>query len=77
MLQKYEEHKASYDPQQKISADLISVGKEIINEFYDQYSSTIFDVYEKEYGFSFIIGTYNIMGFIDRIDIVRRYRKYY
>ena len=77
MLQKYEEHKSSYDPQQKISANLISVGKEIINEFYDQYSSTIFNVYEKEYGFSFIIGTYNIMGFIDRIDIVRRYRKYY
>ena len=77
MLQKYEEHKASYDPDKKISADLISIGKEIINEFYDQYSSTTFDVYEKEYGFSFIIGTYNVMGFIDRIDIVRRYCQYH
>lgn len=77
MLQKYEEHKDSYDPQKKISSDLISVGREIINEFYDQYSSTTFDVYEKEYGFSFIIGTYNVMGFIDRIDIVRRHCQYY
>lgn len=77
MLEKFEEHKSSYDPQEKISPELISVGKEIINEFYDKYSSSTFDVYEKEYGFSFIIGTYNIMGFIDRIDIVRRHSQYH
>lgn len=71
MLQKFEEHRGSHDPDKKIPAELISVGKEIINEFYDQYEDTIFDVYDKEYEFSFILGSYNIMGYIDRIDIVR------
>jgi len=77
MVQKFEQHRESYDPQNKISKELISVGKEIVNEFYDNYSEIDFDVYEKEYGFSFVIGTYNVMGFIDRIDIVRKYCKYY
>ncbi len=69
MVKKYEEHKLSYDPEGKISNELISAGKEIIDEFYDKYSDFSFDVYEKEYGFSFIIGNYHIMGYIDRIDL--------
>jgi CRISPR/Cas system-associated exonuclease Cas4 (RecB family) len=69
MVSKFEEHTASYDPDQKISKELMSVGKEIIDEFYDKYSDFSFDVYEKEYGFSFIIGNYHIMGYIDRIDL--------
>lgn len=69
MLVKFEEHHAQYDPDKKISDELISVGKVIIDEFYDNYSDTIFDVYEKEYGFSFIIANYHIMGYIDRIDL--------
>lgn len=69
MLSKFDQHYAEYDPEKKISDELISVGKEIIDEFYDIYSDTIFDVYEKEYGFSFIVANYHIMGYIDRIDL--------
>jgi RecB family exonuclease len=70
MLQKFEEHYSDYDPNRKISNELISVGKQLIDEFYDKYSTTSFDVYDKEYGFGFIIGNYYLMGFIDRIDVI-------
>lgn len=70
MVEKFQEHYQDYDPDKKISAELISVGKEIINEFYDQYSETQFDVYDKEYGFGFILGNYYLMGYIDRIDVI-------
>lgn len=69
MVVKYDEHKQSYDPDKKIPNELITVGKEIIDEFYDKYADTSFAVFEKEYGFSFIIGNYHIMGYIDRIDL--------
>lgn len=69
MVDRFAEHHSKYDPDSKISDELVSVGKEIINEFYDNYSDTIFDVYEKEYGFSFIIANYHVMGYIDRIDL--------
>jgi len=66
----YSKNITSYDPDGKISEDLISAGSQIIDEFYDQYQDTIFDVYDKEYGFSFVIGSYLIVGYIDRIDML-------
>ena len=65
----YQKSKESYDPDQKISEELISVGKEILDEFYDQNINTEFNVYDKEYGFKFVLGNHLIVGFIDRIDI--------
>lgn len=70
MKYKYEEHKQSLDPDSQISNSLISVGHEIIEEFYDSNEGKLFDVYEKEMGFKFVIGNYLIIGFIDRIDVV-------
>lgn len=68
-LQKaYAEQRGSYDPDNKINASLIEAGNEIINEFYDQYADTLFDVLHKEYGFQFVIGSYLISGYIDRVD---------
>jgi RecB family exonuclease len=60
--------KESYDPSGIISDDLITVGSEILNEFYDKHSEEKFHIYEKELGFSFVIGNYLINGYIDRID---------
>lgn len=65
----YVKQKESYDPTGHIPQDLISVGVELINEFYDKHSEDSFDIYEKEFGFSFVIGNYLINGYIDRIDI--------
>ena len=65
----YEKHKGSYDPDQKISKDLISVGEVILNEFYDENPGATFDVFDKEYEFRFVIGNYLIIGYIDRIDL--------
>lgn len=59
-----------WDPQSKISSELISVGTNILNEFYDQNSDAQFNVYEKEMSFSFIIGSYAINGYIDRVDVL-------
>lgn len=66
----YEKNKESYDPDNKIPQELISVGKEILDEFYDQNIHTQFNVYDKEYGFKFVLGNHLIVGFIDRIDVI-------
>ena len=69
MKEHYELSKTHFDPNSAISQDLISVGSEIIDEFYDLNQNTIFNVYGKEVGFNFVIGNYSIIGFIDRIDV--------
>jgi len=56
------------DPDNKIKPELINAGKEILDEFFDQYAETKFDVLHKEYGFKFVLGSYLISGYIDRID---------
>ncbi len=66
----YEVKKQEYDPQNKISKDLISVGNIIIEEFYDSNEGRLFDVYDKEMSFQFVIGNYSIIGYIDRVDVV-------
>ena len=58
----------SQDPDSKIKPELINAGKEILDEFFDQYANTKFDVLHKEYGFKFVLGSYLISGYIDRID---------
>jgi len=69
MKEHYELSKTHFDPNSAISQDLISVGSEIIDEFYDLNQNTIFNVYGKEVGFNFVVGNYSIIGFIDRIDV--------
>lgn len=58
----------SFDPDKKINQELVSVGKQILNEFYDENIESTFDVLHKEYGFQFVIGNYLISGYIDRVD---------
>jgi DNA helicase-2/ATP-dependent DNA helicase PcrA len=60
----------SWDPDNLISKDLITVGSSILEEFYDQNIDKNFNIYEKEMSFSFIIGIYRIIGFIDRVDVI-------
>jgi DNA helicase-2/ATP-dependent DNA helicase PcrA len=64
----YSKQKESYDPSGIISEDLIDVGSVILDEFYDKHSDEKFNIYEKELGFSFVIGNYLINGYIDRVD---------
>lgn len=70
MIEQFNLNQNKLDVDNKISKDLISVGKNIIDEFYDQNLNTKFDVYDKEHSFKFIIGNYLMIGFIDRIDII-------
>ena len=60
--------KESYDPTGNIPDDLISVGHDILDEFYDKHSDDSFQIFEKEFGFSFVLGNFLINGYIDRID---------
>lgn len=62
------ESRSRFDPEKKINDELISVGQQIINEFYDRHSSEKFRIEHKEKEFNFIIGLFNINGYIDRID---------
>lgn len=66
----YEKNIPIWDPDSLIPSDLISVGSTIIDEFYDQHVDKQFNIYEKEMSFSFILGIYRIIGFIDRVDII-------
>jgi len=58
-----------WDPKNQIPQELLDAGNVIIDEFYDQNLDKTFNIYEKELGFDFIIGSYRVRGFIDRIDI--------
>lgn len=69
MQQRYEASRGSYDPNNQISESLVQVGNIILEEFYDANQNKIFDVYEKELGFNFVIGNYSIIGYIDRVDV--------
>lgn len=64
----YVKQLATQDPDSKIKPELVDAGKEILDEFFDQYANTKFDVLHKEYGFRFVLGSYLISGYIDRID---------
>jgi RecB family exonuclease len=70
MNDKYVESIQSYDPNKILPKDLLSVGSQLINEFFDLNKEKLFDVYGKEIGFNFVLANYSIIGFIDRIDIV-------
>jgi len=61
---------SEYDPNNLISNQLLDAGTVIINDFYDANENKLFDVYEKEMSFNFIIGNYSIIGYIDRIDVI-------
>lgn len=68
--EEYDKNISIWDPNNDIPNDLISVGSTILREFYDENFDKDFNIYEKELSFNFIIGSYNIIGFIDRVDIV-------
>lgn len=70
MQSRYESNRVSYDPNNQISDILIEAGNVILQEFYDANPDKVFDVYEKELGFNFVIGSYSIIGYIDRVDVV-------
>jgi RecB family exonuclease len=59
-----------WDPDNKISVDLIHAGNTMLDEFYDRNSGSDFNIYAKELDFSIVIGLYHIRGFIDRIDLI-------
>ena len=68
LLIDYGKKRLSYDPNNVIKEDLISVGKNIILEFYDRHAEEQFSVKDKEMQFSFILGSFLVNGFIDRVD---------
>lgn len=70
MVDNYQVKRSSYDPDNLISDNLIAAGSQIIQEFYDSNQDKLFDVYDKEMSFNFIIGNYSIIGYIDRVDVI-------
>jgi len=69
LKEEYEKNISTWDPDKLIPPDLISVGSQIIEEFYDENYDKDFKVYAKELAFEFVIGSYRIIGFIDRVDV--------
>ena len=69
LTQEYEKNITVWDPESKLSKELVTAGFDIINEFYDRNSDVEFSIFDKELPFDFIIGSYRIIGFIDRVDV--------
>lgn len=70
LKQEYLKQIPEWDPDELIPRELIDVGHVILDEFYDQHEDKVFDVFAKEMPFRFIIGSYAINGFIDRVDVI-------
>jgi RecB family exonuclease len=70
LVKSYHDHTKEQDPDKIVGDRLVEVGSTILHEFFDQYGESTFDVFDKEYEFNFVIGSYLILGYIDRIDIV-------
>jgi RecB family exonuclease len=66
----YEKNIPKWDPDNLIPTELINVGKNILDEFYDRHSDEKFNIYDKELNFDMILGSYRIRGFIDRVDVI-------
>jgi RecB family exonuclease len=58
-----------WDPDKLIPRELVDAGHTMLDDFFDDHSEKSFNTYYKEMPFSFIIGSYRINGFIDRVDI--------
>lgn len=69
LKQDYIKNIPKWDPDGIIQRDLIDVGHVIIDEFFDRHSGEPLNIYAKEMPFNFVIGTYSINGFIDRVDV--------
>lgn len=68
LLYSYNEKKSYYDPESIIDPQLIDVGRVILEEFYDRHSEENFNVVSKEMPFAYILGSFYVNGYIDRID---------
>lgn len=58
-----------WDPNNLISKELLDIGSVIITDFYEDNMDESFHIYGKEIAFELIIGSYKIIGFIDRVDV--------
>lgn len=68
LIYSYNEKRSHYDPESIINNELISAGKIILEEFYDRHSEESFNVVSKEMSFSYILGSFYVNGYIDRVD---------
>jgi RecB family exonuclease len=59
-----------YDPNSLIDEKLINAGNVMIDDFFDLHQDTDFNIFAKELEFNFVIGTYHIRGYIDRVDVL-------
>jgi len=60
--------KKDYDPDNLINNDLVLAGNNILEEFYDRHLNESFNIKGKEIYFAFVIGSFYVNGYIDRID---------
>jgi RecB family exonuclease len=69
LKQEYANNIPVYDPNSLIDEKLIDAGNVMIDDFFDLHHDTEFNIFAKELEFSFVIGSYLIRGFIDRVDL--------
>ena len=70
MKSSYEDYKSQLDPKSEISDQLANDGVQILEDFYDIYEGRLFEVFDKEMEFNFVLGNYSIIGYIDRVDVL-------
>lgn len=65
MIKSMDSYTKEYDPDSLIPADLLAKGRESVGEFYDRHKDETFDVIAKEKEIKIVIGSANIVGYID------------
>lgn len=67
MLVSMVEQREKYDPGHEIGQELMEVGEHLITEFVDNHGAEVFNVIGNELPFQMVIGSANLIGYIDLV----------
>ncbi len=70
LTSEYQVQVQDWDPDRLIPDEMIRSGSIMLDEFIDRHSHESFSIEAKEMGFSIVIGSYLVSGYIDRVDII-------
>lgn len=70
MLDKFDEHRLTYDPDLEIPNELLLAGHNMLEEFTQRHRGDEFHIVAKEQSFAIVVGPALIVGYIDRVDII-------
>lgn len=68
LIASFNEHRPEHDPETLIDEELVEAAHVMMAEFIDRHEGEDFAILSKEQGFSVVLGSTLITGYIDRVD---------